>query len=265
MSKLYNYFENLSKENRFVQSFLIGNTTYKETENELKKIIENFIFKYKIEEINQNPDIYILDNIDSNISKDDIKNLIKNISTTSQFNSNKIYIIDECEKLNDFAYNAILKTLEEPQEGVYAFLISRNIDSVKPTIASRCQKIFISSNSNQLYENKYDDIANEIIDNIEKYGIQTIYKKNDIYKKIDSRNDLLDIIKLIQKKYFDKLNELINNKNLSNDKNEIINLSKKILVTNNNINRLQYYLNKNISIDRFIIDIWRCNNENSSN
>ena len=40
--------------------------------------------------------------------------------------------------------------------------------------------------------------------------------------------------------------------------NDIVKISKKLLVINESINRLNNYLNKNISIDRFIIDMWRC-------
>ena len=82
-----------------------------------------------------------------NITKDIIKDLLNKLSTTSQFNNNKVYIIDGVEKLNDFADNALLKTLEEPQANIYAFLITNNINSVKPTISSRCQKLYLNSDS----------------------------------------------------------------------------------------------------------------------
>jgi hypothetical protein len=55
-----------------------------------------------------------------------------------------------------------------------------------------------------------------------------------------------------------KLNLLIDN-----NSNEIELLSKKILVINSNINLLNYNLNKNLAIDKFLIEMWRCNNENS--
>jgi hypothetical protein len=42
-------------------------------------------------------------------------------------------------------------------------------------------------------------------------------------------------------------------------KNTIESISKKILVIDNSINLLSNYLNKNLSIDKSIIDMWRCN------
>ena len=67
------------------------------------------------------------------------------------------------------------------------------------------------------------------------------------------------------KRYNDKLLSLVNNEKTTEDlinTNDIVILSKKILVINNNIIELDNNLNKNLSIDRFIIEMWRCNNEN---
>ena len=121
LNKIYNYFENLDKENKITQAFLIGNVNFYNIKEELFEVIKNFLFKQDIN-IQECPDVYILENEEELVGKEDIKNLLKNLSTTSQFNSKKIYIINNCETLNDSCNNAILKTLEEPQEGVYAFL-----------------------------------------------------------------------------------------------------------------------------------------------
>ena len=153
MSKLYNYFEKLHKENKIVQAYLIGNTKYDEISNEMQEIINNFFFSDESNTINV--DIQVVRSEKGTISKDSIKNIIENVTKTSQFNNKKIYIIDEAELLNDYSYNAILKTLEEPQSNVYAFLITKNMESVKPTISSRCQKIFISNSDN--YEIEEDN------------------------------------------------------------------------------------------------------------
>ncbi len=51
---------------------------------------------------------------------------------------------------------------------------------------------------------------------------------------------------------FEENNEILKN-------NDIISLSKKILTIDNTINLLYNFLNKNLSIDKFIIEMWRCN------
>ena len=260
MNNLYNFFKNANIENKIVQSYLIGNTKYDDIKEELYKVFSEFFFKNN-SNLEENPDLYILKRDESIVSKDDIKDLIKEVNTTSQFNNIKVYVIDECEKLNDYSYNAILKTLEEPVPNVYAFLITRNIDSVRPTIASRCQKIFISS---EVVDNYFDEevniICEEFIKLVEEEKIQTISKHPEIYNKITSREMFRNILLLIQKKYMDELNNIIYN---DYDSNDVELLSRKILVINNNINLLENNLNKNLSIDRFIIEMWRCNNENS--
>ena len=53
----------------------------------------------------------------------------------------RIFIIDDADKMNDAASNALLKTLEEPAPTSYLFLISSRPDSLLQTIRSRCQTI----------------------------------------------------------------------------------------------------------------------------
>ena len=76
----------------------------------------------------------------------------------------------------------------------------------------------------------------------------------------------MKVLKYILSVYFDTLNSFIDNKNEDNfiiNNNTIEEISKKILVINDNIFKLEYYLNKNLSIDRLCIEMWRCKNENS--
>lgn len=266
MNDLYNYFEEKFDENKLVQSYLIGNTSFDEIKEELFNVFNKFFFKNDTN-LDENPDLYVLKCDEGVISKDDIKNLLKNISTTSQFSNIKIYVIDECEKLNDFAYNAILKTLEEPSSNVYAFLISKNIDSVKLTIVSRCQKIFISSESKvDNYSEEDMNIAKDFIIFFEENNLKTIGKNPLIYSKISDRNVLNNVLSCMLNIYMNSLKIKDNDDELSNyirNNNDINELSLKILVLNKNINLLNSYLNKNLVIDRVIIEMWRCKNENS--
>jgi len=261
MNKIYNYFKNLEEKNMISHSFLIGNVTLEEIKEELFKSINDFIFKNK-KNIENNPDMIILDSEIEKIKKDEIKALLKNLSTTSQFNESKVYIINKCENLNKETNNALLKTLEEPQNNIYAFLITTNIDSIIPTISSRCQKLFISSETQSDEENEeIRIIAEEFIESIEKENIKTIVKNNKFYSIINDRKQLNDILKYLLIKYKKMLDDIIYNKNEC--EYNVENISKKILIINDNLNRLKGNLNKNLCIDRFIIEIWRCNNENS--
>jgi len=55
--------------------------------------------------------------------------------------SSRVFIIDDADKMLPTSSNALLKTLEEPQEGNYFILITKHVDEVIPTILSRCRKI----------------------------------------------------------------------------------------------------------------------------
>lgn len=260
MNKLIDYFENINRNDKLVQSFLIGNVSYDKIKKDLNKIISQYIFKTDIS-LDNNPDIYILRNNEKSISKSEIKELINNLSTTSQFNNNKVYIIEDFELLNVNSNNALLKILEEPQPGIYAFLITQNIDAVLPTISSRCQKIFFNYSDEEIFDEQNIEIANNLIDSIEVNNVKTIAKNNEIYSIINDRNQLIEILKIVFNKYQAALKSLINNtieNNIINNNNDVKAISKKLIVINDNINRLNNNTNKNLSIDRFIIEMWRC-------
>ncbi len=262
MNSLLDYFkkmENLS------HAFLIGNVVFDEIENDLKTIIKEKILKTDNLNIKENPDIYYYDQEQKLITKDEIKDLLNNLSKTSQFNNAKIYIINGSEKISDVVANTILKTLEEPEDNIYAFLITKNIDAVKDTIKSRCQKIIININDSEEFDEKDELIANNFIKKIETNNIKTIALNPEIYNEIDERDTFKRILKILLDKYNNALKILLdndkNNKEYSEilKNNDIISLSKKILVINDFQKLIENYLNKNLIIDRFIIEMWRCN------
>ncbi|MFN2502267.1 MAG: ATP-binding protein [Pyrinomonadaceae bacterium] len=61
----------------------------------------------------------------------------------------RFFIIDDAEKMNDAASNALLKTLEEPPATTYIFLITAQPDALLPTIRSRCQTLRFASISDE--------------------------------------------------------------------------------------------------------------------
>ncbi len=82
--------------------------------------------------------IYELDAA-SNNSVEDIRNLINQVSFAPQLGSHKIYIIDEVHMLSQAAFNAFLKTLEEPPKHAIFILATTEKHKIIPTILSRCQ------------------------------------------------------------------------------------------------------------------------------
>ena len=76
----------------------------------------------------------------SNNSVDNIRALKDNIIYRPSFGRYKVYIIDEVHMLSIGAFNALLKTLEEPPEHVIFILATTEINKIPATILSRCQK-----------------------------------------------------------------------------------------------------------------------------
>lgn len=75
----------------------------------------------------------------SNNSVEDIRNLIDQVRYPPQFGKYKVYIIDEVHMLSNAAFNAFLKTLEEPPSYAIFILATTEKHKVIPTILSRCQ------------------------------------------------------------------------------------------------------------------------------
>ena len=88
---------------------------------------------------NQPDIIYVSHEKPNVISVDDIRHQINNDIVIKPYSSKyKIYIMDEAEKMNGQAQNALLKTIEEPPAYGIILLLTTNADSFLPTILSRC-------------------------------------------------------------------------------------------------------------------------------
>lgn len=100
----------------------------------------------------------------SNNSVDDIRSLIEQVRIPPQAGKYKIYIIDEVHMLSQAAFNAFLKTLEEPPSYAIFILATTEKHKILPTILSRCQ-IF---DFNRI---KVEDMATHLQDIAIKEGV----------------------------------------------------------------------------------------------
>ncbi|MFM7015758.1 MAG: DNA polymerase III subunit gamma/tau [Bacteroidota bacterium] len=101
----------------------------------------------------------------SNNSVDDIRNLVEQVRFSPATGKYKIYIIDEVHMLSTAAFNAFLKTLEEPPSYAIFILATTEKHKIIPTILSRCQ-IF---DFNRI---QVEDIANHLAFVAGKEGVQ---------------------------------------------------------------------------------------------
>ena len=76
----------------------------------------------------------------SNTSVDDIRDLKEKIVLVPTHSRYKVYIIDEVHMLSTSAFNALLKTLEEPPQHAVFILVTTEPHRIPPTVLSRCQR-----------------------------------------------------------------------------------------------------------------------------
>ncbi len=103
------------------------------------------------------PDIIEIDAA-SNRGIDDIRSLTEKIKFAPIMGKRKIYVIDEVHMLSKDAFNALLKTLEEPPAHAIFILATTEIEKVLPTIISRCQRFDFNKISQQDLASIIEDI-----------------------------------------------------------------------------------------------------------
>lgn len=141
--------ENASKQDKLAHAFLFagsrgtGKTSVARilAKELMTKDIKDAKLKEQIEKGVEEGTITDLMEIDgaSNRGIDDIRDLIEKIQFSPVVASAKVYIIDEVHMLTKEAFNALLKTLEEPPAYAYFILATTELNKIPPTIQSRCQ------------------------------------------------------------------------------------------------------------------------------
>ncbi len=264
------YFKNLDFNDSIGHAFLFSNSSYDELIECMEETFNKYIFKRNLSTQN-NPDIYIIGPEKNVIKKEAIKDLEEELSKTSQINESKIYIIKECDKLNDYSANSLLKILEEPPTNIYAFLFTKNIEKVLPTIKSRCQIIQKTNekvkNIYELYDEKTVSETLSILNKIERNKEKTIAYSNELYKNVEKEKltNVLNIVQYFYKDCLNKINDIdleyfagdaasIEKVVMNNDEKRLI---SKIIIINKNLNLLNYNLNINSFIDKILIELGR--------
>jgi DNA polymerase-3 subunit gamma/tau len=115
----------------------------------------------------------------SNNSVDDIRSLVEQVRFPPQAGKYKVYIIDEVHMLSSSAFNAFLKTLEEPPPYAIFILATTEKHKILPTILSRCQifdfkRITINDTVDHL-----EEICQKETIKAEKAGLQVIAQKSE--------------------------------------------------------------------------------------
>ncbi len=96
----------------------------------------------------------------SNRGIDDIREIKKSVQSLPFDSKYKIYILDEVHMFSRDAWNALLKTIEEPPSYVIFILATTELEKVPETIISRCQSF--------IFKKPTDEILSQVIENVAK-------------------------------------------------------------------------------------------------
>lgn len=286
----YSVIDKIIFNNKISHAYLLnvnGVSFYKEI---VFEIVKKFLFldvdskkfeKYNILFNNGSyPDIKIIDLNNKIIKKEEILKLEEEFLVKPLLGKYKVYIIFNCENLNDSSANTILKFLEEPQENIIAFLITNNANNVINTIVSRCQVFSLVPDrgdyllplfdSHENYEKFIQDEKNEYLNNIQYIeknqldciGVKDTYLFKDnlkllLYLWLIYYLDLLFYsINLEEKVLMFEQNDFLNYDKIDNDK-----IIDKVDIINKYISLVDLNVNKDLFIDNLIIDLYGGNND----
>ena len=156
---------------------------------------------------NSNPDIIEIDAA-SNNGVDEIREIKNKVSLVPSMSKYKVYIIDEVHMLSIGAFNALLKTLEEPPEYIIFILATTEPQKIPATIISRCQRFDFKSISHDKMKQCLENIISKEKITIDDGAIEEIIN--------NSKGGMRDAIGLL-----DQASAFCNNNITANDIEEL--------------------------------------------
>lgn len=202
--------------------------------NGIGKSILARIFALKI--LNKDKDIDYVDIINYRPSKasmgvDEVREIIEEVSKRPYEGDKKVIIIHEGSKLTVQAQNALLKTIEEPPQGVYIILLAESLETLLDTIKSRCQVYKLTPLNNkqmEMYINTLGRYSEEEIRASLAYG-EGIPGKAERFLNDSNLSELREVIMNLLKDINHAKEDLVliyENKleNYKSEKDEVLNL-----------------------------------------
>jgi DNA polymerase III subunit gamma/tau len=126
----------------------------------------------------RHPDVLEIDAA-SNNSVDDVRDLREKVALQPMRGTNKVYILDEAHMMSKSAFNALLKTLEEPPAHAVFVLATTEPERLPPTILSRCQHYRFRRLNLEEIAGKLESIASREGVNAQKEAIALIARSAD--------------------------------------------------------------------------------------
>jgi DNA polymerase-3 subunit gamma/tau len=198
----------------------------------------------------------------SNRGIDEIRELKEKINYQPVNGNKKVYIIDEVHMLTKEAFNALLKTLEEPPSHVIFILATTEVDKIPDTVISRCQRYdFLPLNMNDIIE-MLKMVAEKENINMDEESLKLIYRKSEgsardsfsIFEQVVSNfsGEEIDIEKtrmalgIIPDKLLNEFLEMITNGDKSSGIDFVDKLWEDGILIENFLKDFSYFLKENL-------------------
>jgi DNA polymerase III subunit delta' len=163
---------------------------------------------YKLLTANSHPDFFLVERrvnfktkkLEKEIKVDTIREINDFMNLTPSLSDYKVIIIDSADEMNLNAQNALLKTLEEPNENSFIILIAHNPNKLLDTIKSRCRQVYIKTLN-------YENWKNAVCDSINNKNMAKLDEEEYKTLSVISDNSIafaLDIIRLDGLDFYEK-------------------------------------------------------------
>ena len=240
----------LYSENKFAHAYLIETNNIELCLKDVNKLIKMTFCPKEYRENcsecnlcrlldnNSLPSVVVIKPNGKTINKEAIDLLKDQFSYNPIYTQNNYYIIVEAEKMNDTAYNKLLKFLEEPEDNIIGFYICSNIQKMPETVVSRLEQIKLYYDVNNSVNEEIFRLAKEYLSIVTKDNGNGIwYNNNVLMKEITERVDFIELFKYM-------LNDCIQNNEI-----QLANIIKEVL------ERMEYNVNIPLTIDSFVIKV----------
>ena len=204
----------------------------------------------------------------SNNGVDNIRELRESVKYPPQAGRKKVYIVDEVHMLSPGAFNALLKTLEEPPENVIFILCTTEPQKLPQTILSRCMKLdfkrvpmdILAEDMRQIAEERGVNISDGAIrllaanaDGSVRDGLSILDQVLASGDKDIDRDEVLEYLGTVSTEFFTELTELVSQRNTG----EALALLDKALADGKDAKQLMKDWNahyRNLMITKFMRD-----------
>lgn len=228
------YLKKIINEKKLSHAFLIETNNFNELIDKIYNIFLDSNLINSQGSINNNISVRIIEPENNIIDKDAILHLQDFVLTTSLDNKYKIYFIVNAGLMNMSAVNKLLKILEEPSTDSVGFLLCDSLNSILPTIYSRCQTFV--ERKRTLDVELDNDILNEVL-LFTSFSFENYIKFKSKILKYDKTAILMIFSEYL--KYLNKNNDLF------------------YLKVSEFIEKLRYNINIDLYLDKLYFDVKR--------